>query len=372
MVCKKCGNELRENEKFCRECGYYNDTDDEEDRKQQILEGEMDSSEEKKDFFTKKEIEEEIEKPKKQKKEKKKKPKTEKIIEEYSTDDNPNVVAYIGEDYKWIAERPFNIYALLMSWIYFLYRKLYLIGTLGLVLTGFVIRLFPKITPLYIVVVMMACGIFFNKIYLDIAERKVAKIEKNANNLDNVEEICRKKGGVNVWIPLVIFFLFLVGLILSYYTFSTTKPSKYWNENSMNQANCKSIGRRLYESIGDDIKVGELKEIACEIKGSTDKTYNYYFVIEDNIKTRYLYYENDEYGNYYLKGDTNAIAQLEATQKQFGLTVSDEVYLKTSKDLSNRYKSVKADSDHEDELIKTNKDFKEKTHYIFTKDDIYH
>ena len=358
MVCKNCGNSLREGEKFCTNCGTYNDPDD--------VEMEDNSYTSIDEFSTQAKI-----KPKKEKKKKEKKPKT--VVEEYNPNEDPLVAAYVGEDYKWVVQRPFNIYALLLSWIYFLYRKLYLIGILGLVLLGLIIKLLPIILIPYIVLSMVFSGLFFNKIYLDIVEKKVQKIESNSKALDNVEEICKKKGGVNVWLPLLIFFIFLVIMLASYVNigaFNPTVTGRYASENSTNLANCKSLCKQIYRGLDDKQKTGILEEMSCEIELKTPKIYNIYIKINSGSKFRYLYYKNDATGYYNLSGDTDNIEMLEDTLKTYGLSDGDKEFLAASKELDKRMQKIQEESEYEDKLIKKNAASQEKLHYVFTKDDI--
>ena len=155
MICRNCGNTLKENEKFCTLCGTYNDPsvppeeNDFDSPNQEMKFIRKNEEQDPDDSYMAPDISEENYEE-----------------EDYSSKDDPDVVAYIGEDYKWIAKRPFNIYALLFSWIYFLYRKLYLIGIIGLVVTGIVIKFLPFLLIPCVILSMVGCGLFFNKIYL--------------------------------------------------------------------------------------------------------------------------------------------------------------------------------------------------------------
>lgn len=349
MVCKNCGNQLRNNEKFCTICGCYNDLD---------ASLESDATEE--EIAPK--TEPPVEKPKKVKKE----------VVEYNPDEDPLMGSYIGEDYKWIVKRPFNIYALLLSWIYFLYRKLYIIGIIGLLVTGIILRFAQIVIVPYIVLSMVFCGLFFNKIYLDIVEKRVDKLERNAKEGENLEALCKKKGGVNVFFPLLIFFFFLAAVILSFYSFNwNTKTSKFWSENGTNEANCRSLGRQVYNSL-DVYKVeGELRELACVIEVVGVKRYNMYMLLNNKGKSLYLYFESDDQDYFLMKGNTDLIDELEKNKKEYGLSDSDEELLQNSKALKDKFSSIKDDASYEDKLIKDGKDTKEKLHYVFTKDDIF-
>ena len=365
MVCKNCGNNLRENEKFCTVCGTYNDTSDsiEEELKPEE-EMEDDSYEEINEFELKAKAEHK----------EKKRPKPEVQVVEYTPKEDPYVVAYIGEDYKWIAERPFNIYALLLSWIYFLYRKMYLIGIIGLAITGIVLRISPIIVVPYIVLSMVGCGLFFNKIYLDTVERKVARIQAKSNPLDDVEAICKKKGGVNVFMPLLIFFIFLAIMLFSYFNFNMTpaKEQKYWEETSTNLANCKTICRQIY---AQNQEQGEtIEEMGCEITtqvGSSEKNYSIFLKINKAGTEKYILYQKISNDSYIVSGDTDQIEQLEEYKKAQVLRESDQEFLQVSKDLPNTYATLKDDSDYEDKLISKYANTSAKTHFIFIKDDLF-
>lgn len=354
MVCKNCGNRLKNNEKFCTICGTYNDLDSASLESDEL--GNVNENYEEFGEFQLK---------------KKAKKSTKKEVVEYAPGEDPLMAAYIGEDYKWVAERPFNIYALLLSWMYFLYRKLYLIGIIGLIVTGVILKFAPIIIAPYIVLSMVFSGLFFNKIYLDAVEKRVNKIQNNAKGLDDLEKICKKKGGVNVFLPLLIFFLFLVGMLLSYINIDyQQKEPNFWNENSSNKANCKSMGKQVYSTLSSYNIEGDIEEFACVIEKGSYKTYNLYFKLINKATYQYLYFKNDSEGYFIIQGNTDLIDELEALQEEYGLAESDEDFLLTSKELSNQYSSIKDDSEYEDRLIREKSDTREKLHFVFTKDDI--
>ncbi len=360
MRCKNCGNQLKEGEKFCTLCGTYNDPNDpfvEEPINIPDQDEEEDEYSDINEFSFNKKLKE-------------KNKDLGMVDEELTMNDDPYVAAYIGEDYKWIVERPFNIYALLLSWIYFIYRKMYLIGTIGLFVTGLLVRFIPIITIPLIVLVMVGSGFFFNKIYLKVVERKVNKIAAKTESPSEAMEKCQAKGGVNVWIPLLVFFAFLVVMLLSFFRiFGKPKP-KYWRENSFNQANCKYISQTVYKGLDEKIKANPLESIACIVNPGAEKTYSIYIKLDAYGTYRYMYYESTKGGDYLLKGDTSYIEELEERQKKNGLAESDKEFLNTSKELSIKFSSFKDDSDFEDKLIYKGKDTKEKTHYVFTREEI--
>ena len=381
MRCKNCGNELKSTAKFCTLCGNYVDDDDdgslESDRLGKMTKKEMKHSYTENEFLNQ-EIQEDIKKEKKEKKKKKKEKNIEipddiSIEDDTSKDFNPNLAAYVGEDYKWVVDRPFNIYALLLSWMYFLYRKLYLIGIIGLVITGIILVFIPAIIIPYIVLSMVFSGMFFNRIYLNVIEKRVAAIEQEAVDQGEfaVEEKCRKKGGVNVLLPLLIFFIFLVIVLSRYIHFEYHgKISKFWGETSSNQANCKTMGKRIYTSFKDYGVDGDLQELICEITTTPNKTYNIYMKVIKDQKTEYYYFQPNSDGYFSIKANTTMIPELETLQKDYGLAENYKEFLTLSKDLSNKFATLKEEAEYEDRLVEKGKDKQAKTHFVFTKDDI--
>ena len=370
MRCKNCGAELKPGINYCIECGTYNDEDDIESDGRSFEKQEASIG----GFFP------DLKKEKKQKEKKeKKKPekKEERFVPEEVKDDidedDPYMQAFIGEDYKWVAQRPFNIYALLLSWVYFLYRKVYAIGIMGLVVTGAILVTYPIIMVPYIVLSMVFSGLFFNKIYLNRVESKVSKIKILYSDLSEEEKLlkCKKAGGVNVILPLLIFAIFLIVLLSNYIHLDVGhKKSAYWSENSDNQANCKSLGKRVYNSIYDYGVEGEIEELACEIVTTPDKTYNIYLKLQDGEKMKYVFFQTDRDGYFSIKANTELIEELDTLQKEYGLSQSNQEFLALSKELQKTYDSVKDEANYEDALIEKSNDKKAKTHFIFTKDDI--
>ena len=356
MVCKNCGEKLRSNERFCTVCGYYNDGEDdslENDELGKNARGPSDS------FFKMK---------------KKSKNDEEQMVDtSYRIAEDSLMEAYIGEDYKWVMERPFNVYALIFSWMYFLYRKLYLIGVIGLAITGIILKFAPIIIVPYIILSMVGSGLFFNKIYIKLVERKVESIERKSPGLDSysLERKCKRRGGVTVVVPLVIFLIFLVIMIFSFLNIQYTEETPdFWKENNENQANCKSMGKQAYKTLSKYNIAGTLEEVACEVEISSRKSYNIYLKVQEKAQYHYIFFANDQEGYITLKGNTEIIKELEVTQKTYGLSESDEEFLQTSKELANKFASLKDDEAYEAKQIKEKTNTREKTHFVFTKDDI--
>ena len=151
MECRKCGKILSEQEKFCTYCGYYYDPNEEED----INEG-----------FSAATIEDDRNAVTVTHSDKKETIEIEKVVYEEADRLKPRCLrVYLTSDYKVVTAGGFNLYALLFSWIYFIYKKMYIIGIPGLLLAGILILVQPVVLIIYAALSMILSGIFFNKIF---------------------------------------------------------------------------------------------------------------------------------------------------------------------------------------------------------------
>lgn len=422
MKCVKCGKTLKSNEKFCTNCGYYND--EKEDNNILIEETKDDSLDEnwyedEVEANTKDEEEKEIiieevkkEKPKKEKKVKEKKPKeevkeqetVEKVIpiedkkeiaekpkkekkqkeiipknviredkskEFYSYENEKYLEAYIGEDYKIIKKSPFNIWAFILNWMYLLYRKLFVTGIIGLIITTLVAFFLTKYFLIYLVVMLLILGFGFNPYYIYISKNKVDKILKEYEGSDSftLEKICRELGGVNTVFSLIIYAIFLVVIILSItgVNFVTTGSTKFFKENSENEANCASLVRLAYNQEANNYK--KIDEAICKVSKTKEKEYTIYLKTSKNNKIVYIYYETEKDFIVY-KNNTSIIPLLEEKEKSGTLTTEDMNLLSDLKMVKKDYNVSYKKSLEEDKLIKTKKDKEEKHNYIFSYEEL--
>ena len=377
MKCIKCGKRLKNNEKFCTYCGYYNDEseaknwDDTNEEEDLLEENWYDEDEIKDDDET---IIEPVKKKKKKKekkvKEPKEKPKKEikeiKIKEDNEVyDQNERYIeAYIGEDYKLIKKSPFNIWAFLLNWMYFLYRKLYITGIIGLVITALVAFFLTKYFLIYMIITLLIIGFGFNFYYVFIIKRRVNKILVDYEGSDSfsLEKMCKEFGGVNIMFALIIYFIFLVIIILSIVkpSFNTSHNAKFWKENSENEANCSSLVRLTYQD--EKTRYDKVEEAVCKVNKNS-KNYEIYLKTIKNKKTVYVYYETkDSYIVY--KNNTEYLDLLNKKKKEKTITTEEQKLLSDIKMIISNYKSIRSKSIEEDKLIKNKTNREEKLNYI--------
>ena len=400
MHCKNCGKKLKTNEIFCSSCGYYNgDKQDEtKDEKENNFESEnidlslnnnsddnisldddypynddnisLDDDISNNDDDLLIEDNQDINDIEIQSFNTKPEDSMKKSFFDFQYD--RFLEAYIGEDYKEVARKKINIYAFFLNWMYFLYRKLYIIGIIGLIITGIVLRVFTKYFLYYLIVVMILSGLLFNPIYLFVAKKRVLYLKKKSQYDDDfsIEQLCKKKGGVNFVIALIIYALFLIIIFFSMYrVIFPSKHDKYFKENSVNKATCTSIIKNIYFT-RDSLKIdGNINEGLCNIVPGKNNNYNIYVKVDKNNTTYYLFYIAQD-NKLSLKGNTLYINDLEL--KEQNKTISDEelTFLDNSRLIETRYRNIKNDSKTEDILIEKNKATDEKLNYILSEEEI--
>lgn len=384
MVCGKCGKKLNKDENFCSVCGYYNDPENE------TLEEENESLDE--DFFDEVKEEDEIDENEFDEVDGSNLINAMNIpdnneINEFNTSNTPKkkkittfkddrlIEAFTGEDYKWIIRRPVNIYAFFLSWIYFLYRKMYIIGITGLVITGLVCRFLTSYIIPYAILVMVLSGLLFNPIYRLYANIRIKIIKKHNYGTDDftLEQICSEKGGTNLILTLIIFFIFLLIMIRSYYSFSiNTENTKFWTENSENKANCTSIARSNYRLLSDEEASGILEDSVCNVrKTNSTKSYDVYLKITNKEKNTFrIIYFKDEKESVSIEGAKTNLEELQEKNKNSTISEEELQVLNRTLEIRKEYSKIYDASKEEDLLIKKRKNKSEKTDFIITKDEI--
>ena len=360
MECPSCGKKLKDDEIVCPACDYSFEEDDSLDSDEEYEEIDIDDFKDP-TYDENVELLDDVEEPIYE----------EVSFEEEKEEDDSYLELFIGEDYRWIAKRWLNPYAFLLSWMYFLYRKLYLIGIIGLVITGIVVRLYPSYLLYYILIVMFSSGILFNFIYMRIAKRRVNRLKRIYEGSD-LEAACQIKGGVNTPRALLIFFIFLVIMFCTYLHIhpGESKPN-YWKENNENMANCILMSKKAHALIDKNIKLGTLEESLCHVTITNTKNYDIYLkIMDDNDNEVYYYFKND--GKYLtVEGDTSKISSWEKKKIDGSILKEEEQMLEVSKQIEDKMKEMIQLSKQEEELIQNRKNTSERVNYYLKKDDIY-
>ena len=350
MRCKKCGKRIKTKDYFCTECGYYNGEYNED-----YFDTENNSLLEENSSDSFKELN-----------------KSRKKDNQFYYENEALLEAYIGEDYKIIKKWPFNIWAFIFNWMYFLYRKLYITGVIGLGITFFMILIIKTNLLIYLLVSMVIIGIVFNYYYIFVSKRKVEKIISEMEGTDRftLANICREKGGVNAPIALIIYGVFLCLVLLSFITIRVNKNNntKFWEENSVNKANCQAYLKIAYND-SKNRDIGDIQEGICRVTNIGKKQYDIIIKTKLNSKALYSFYKTDN-NNFIYVTDTKNIQNLQQKKTKGQLSSEESLELQKLKTLEINYNNYKVKANKEDEEIKQKKNTDEKTNFLFTKQEI--
>ena len=209
---------------------------------------------------------------------------------------------------------PFNIYAFLLNWGYVLYRKLYITGSIGLLLTAIIITFFKSILIIYIVGTMLILGLFFNNYYIFVSKRKIEKLKGEYDGTDKftLSNMCEERGGVNVVLALLFYFIFILFVIFSNISinYNGNHNTKYWEENSENRATCISLIKQIYNDKDMFNTNGSIQGATCKIIKTGSPEYNVYLKSKTRKGMIFSYYQT-EAGNIVYKNNTTEISELE-------------------------------------------------------------
>lgn len=140
-------------------------------------------------------------------------------------DDEVFLKAFIGKNYDKITTRNFNFSAFFFSSFYVLYRKMFWQGLVLYCAMFAANNLFGSIGKVISLVIALATGLMFNKIYVKYATDEVEKIkQENPNGNSNAINLaCFSKGGTSVGnIFLGLFIVMVISTIFGMIFPSTT------------------------------------------------------------------------------------------------------------------------------------------------------
>lgn len=197
--------------------------------------------------------------------------------------------AYLGNGYKKITTKQLNYAALLLGPIYLLYRKVYLVGFVWLFLNLFVSFILPLANVHYVIVSVflllsyISSGIFSNQIILNNVGTKIVNYKMVEEDYEKLKEKCKKNGGVNIILALIIYVALLaLASIVSY-----KQIMNLYNENfQTSTTNMPMNTERVY--FNGQINVDEttdIKNISITVPDDfylvNDVSYQYYYVYQD-------------------------------------------------------------------------------------------
>ena len=136
------------------------------------------------------------------------------------TSDEDYIKAYINNNYNSIKKQKFNIAALIFGPFYCIYRKMYLLGIILIIIeSNFLFSIGGDYSTLVELFINLYLAIKINEIYLKKVNNNIETIKSNNPDKTSKEliEICSKKGGT-ISIKLFIVLLFIIPMIISILT----------------------------------------------------------------------------------------------------------------------------------------------------------
>lgn len=130
--------------------------------------------------------------------------------------------AFVGKKFQKIQMSPFNFGAFLFGGFYFLFRRMYLYGFIAYIIELLVLLFSPNVIGLAITAVLRLIYAFVvNYLYIKFANKSVINIKHkfSKNNLNELVQICSKKGGTDFLGAFLLNLLFnaCIGAILINY-----------------------------------------------------------------------------------------------------------------------------------------------------------
>ena len=356
MECKKCGNTLRSGENFCTICGYYNDREEAKKEEKKKLDVDFDDDDDD-DFFSdpNKESKEEV-------------VETEEFFPEENIEVEDLLPSFIGEDYEKMKEEPFNLYACLLNWLYCIYRKLYIEGILGLIITSAVIIFLRFYSLIYFIIQLPILGYFFNRYYLSFSRKKVEKIINNNKKLTRtaLENLCKKKGRVNGIVTLFLYAIFLVGTIAGLVFIHPKLPTGiYAKKNAEYYSTCSEYLKTVYQDVLNNPQYVYIQEGVCYVQETTPSYYDVYLKGTASNHNVYFYYSTKS-GRIVLEETTEDQIEYEVKEKEGTITSGEKALLERLREVEKRYNNIFNQAEAESKK----KDRIEKHSFVFSKEEI--
>lgn len=126
---------------------------------------------------------------------------------------------FIGQNANKIKNSKFSIWAFLFGVMYVLYRKMYKLFAIlfGISLITSLIFVFLKLNIFSLIVggiISIFLGIKFNDLYLKYVSNEINKIRSSNNDDQEINNICKKKGGVSGLVALCAFVIAASSVII--------------------------------------------------------------------------------------------------------------------------------------------------------------
>ncbi len=107
----------------------------------------------------------------------------------------------------------FNIFCMLFSFFYFLYRKMYLVGLISFLIQAVIANYIKNV--FVSIICMIILGFIFYPLYKIHIRRKISKIREKVTTEEEINNMCEKKGGTSIVAAIIIPVILILVLIAS-------------------------------------------------------------------------------------------------------------------------------------------------------------
>ncbi len=123
---------------------------------------------------------------------------------------------YIGNNYDILTTKSFSWNSLFFGFIYFFYRKMWVLGIIELLSLFIFYFYLGNYTYLIIFFMNLFIAFNFNSWYLEDCRLKVNLIKDQELDNNKIMELCKKKGGVTKT-PIIILLIIIMGVTSFYF-----------------------------------------------------------------------------------------------------------------------------------------------------------
>lgn len=129
----------------------------------------------------------------------------------------------------------FNVFCMLFSFFYFLYRKMYLIGLISFLIQSLIANYVKNI--LVSIVCMVILGFIFYPLYKFHIIRKINKIKEKATTEEEINNMCTKRGGTSIIAAIIVPLILIIILIASFGMIILDSATNVINNQNNNDSN---------------------------------------------------------------------------------------------------------------------------------------
>ena len=214
---------------------------------------------------------------------------------------------------------------------------------------------------------MVLSGLFFNKIYLWYANKRIDTIISKYPPNEAVKA-AKKAGQDNVLLTLGIYFIFLIIVIVLYFTKGSLGLSgdKYNKENTENKNTClKMINAAKRNSTSS--AVAFLIEGGCVVLDSTTSNFQVFLKFDKGDKIIIEQYSTDSQ-KMYLEGSTDLLSDYEKRKNK--LNNSELKYYQEMIDIQSNYSNLQQQAKIEDDAITNKTNTRPKIYILLTQEEV--